>query len=122
MESQDMYRFATTALVAVALAMGAQQACAAPSDDGTVSVPVRYSDLDLQHAAGARSMLDRLNAAAQTACGPRPAIVELSRQSAYDACVKESVSRGVRTLNAPLVSAAFANESGASESITTAAR
>ena len=117
-----MYRFATTALVAVALAMGAQQACAAPADDGTVSVPVRYSDLDLQHAAGARSMLDRLTAAAQTACGPQPAIVELSRRSAYDNCVRQSVSRGVRTLNAPLVSAAFADESGASQSLTTAAR
>ena len=114
-----MHRFATTALFAVALAMGAQQACAAPADDGTVSVRVRYSDLDLQHAAGARSMLERMTAAAQTACGPQPAIVELSRLSAYDDCVKQSLSRGVRTLDAPLVSAAYA---GASRSITTAAR
>src|SRR5262245_8417695 len=97
--------FLTASLIA-ALVIPASAAFAA--DDGHVSVTVHYSDLDLQHSSGASAILSRVKSAARKACGPAISpITSLEQQAFYDACVKGSVERAIRRLDAPLVTAMY---------------
>lgn len=102
-----MHRLVSTALAAIVLSLGAQSASAAPADDGTVNVVVRYADLDLKSAYGAQTMLNRLTAASRAACGPQPSITELDRTKPYETCVHDTLSQAVETIHAPLVTAAY---------------
>ena len=102
-----MNRFAVAASVAFAAVLGAQPTFAATADDGTISVRVPYTDLNLQSPAGAHTMLGRLTAASHSACGSEPAIADLGRSTLYRDCVSSTLDRAVRSLGAPLVTAAY---------------
>jgi UrcA family protein len=102
-----MNRVAVAAAVAFAAVLGAQPTFAATADDGVVSVRVPYADLNLQSAAGARIMLARLTAASHSTCGAEPTITDLGRSQLYRGCVSGTLDRAVRSLGAPLVTAAF---------------
>lgn len=59
------------------------------------SVVVRYSDLNLDSAAGNHTLYVRLSAAASRACGGEPATRELERTAQYRSCVEETLNSAV---------------------------
>ncbi len=62
---------------------------------------VSFSDLNLEHAAGARTLLLRIRGAAQRVCGPDDGF---HADDSFKACVRESINRAVTELDNPLVS------------------
>jgi UrcA family protein len=68
-------------------------------------VKVRYADLDLTTAAGAKVMLGRIRMAAKEACGWAPPNNDLAAQPIFRQCVGGATSRAVATLDSPLVTA-----------------
>ena len=68
-----------------------------------VTVRVSIAALNLAPAAGARSALARVTAAARDICGPQPAITELARQRLYKACVASKVDKAVADIGSPLL-------------------
>jgi UrcA family protein len=70
-------------------------------------VAVSYSDLNLAHEDGARTLLTRLDHAATHVCGGRPSIADLHARSSYEACRKAAMDRAVATVHAPLVASLY---------------
>jgi UrcA family protein len=73
-------------------------------------VEVRHGDLDLATGSGARTMLERLSAAASDACGGRPrpgfsAPHGPSKQRAWRLCKVAAIDFATQTLDAELVRA-----------------
>jgi UrcA family protein len=79
----------------------------ANNDPDTVSVVVRFNELDLMREEGARTLLGRIHQAAKTVCGPEPARISLFMHQAYRRCMTQSVGAAVQQLNAPLVTALY---------------
>ena len=76
--------------------------------DGRRTAAIPYGDLDLADAAGAKTMLGRLERAGGQVCGPAPSTIrDLNGKLAYDACLRQAVAEAVRKLDAPAVTAAF---------------
>jgi len=73
------------------------------AEPGQAQVAVRYSDLNLTHEDGARTLLTRLDRAASHVCGGRPTIADLHAWASYEACRKAAMDRAVSTIRAPLV-------------------
>lgn len=96
-------------LIAVALAFSSFPvvADARPSDDRlvTASIDVFFGDLNLNHTAGAASMLNRIKQAAVRVCGGTPDALDLRGQQHFRSCVTSATNDAVRQLNAPLVTA-----------------
>jgi len=59
------------------------------------SVVVKYSDLDLDSAAGTKALFARLSAAAERACGNAPHARDLQRQAQFRACYDRALNRAV---------------------------
>src|SRR5262245_36795584 len=97
-------------MIASVLAAAALAGVAAPSAlaerSHTVSVAVFYADLNLDSAAGAKTMLGRLKYAARQACGDAYNRSWSVRRHAQ-ACMDEAMADSVARLNAPKVSALF---------------
>ena len=55
----------------------------------------KYSDLDLNSAAGNKVLYARLSAAAERACGNAPSARDLKRQAQYRACYDSALNRAV---------------------------
>jgi UrcA family protein len=105
------------ALAAVTVAALAQPAVAQPgaaaskspqpwgmSSMGAVqSETVTYSDLDLRHAAGARAMQRRIQAAAERVCGPAPNVREHS--APFDNCVRDALQQAIEGSSQPSLAA-----------------
>jgi len=107
-----MYRLIAVSLFAVApflCAAGAQPPAAIRGD-----AVVRYSDLDLTTANGARVMLARIERAAAEACGRSPRLrAPHSAQirflmADYRECREQAVAQAVTSLKAPAVSRLYA--------------
>ncbi len=96
---------ATSCLAAGAASADQLTTVRAPNDPDTVSVVVRFNELDLMREGGARTLLGRIHQAAKTVCGPEPARISLYMHQAYRGCVTRSVGAAVQQLNAPLVTA-----------------
>lgn len=71
----------------------------------TTRIEVPYSDLNLNHPAGAAAMLGRIKAAAVRACGGAPDALDMAGRKAFRDCVTVATNDAVRQLNAPLVTA-----------------
>ena len=97
-------RLMSLALAAATLAAAAP--VAAQSLDDTVSISVRYGDLDLGRPAGAEIMLRRIDDAAVQVCGGKPDQRLLDQRAAFEKCRVSTIDRSVAALNAPMVSAA----------------
>jgi UrcA family protein len=75
---------------------------------------VRYGDLDLGREADARTMLKRLDVAANEACGGRPALrgsrpgLDTFLRADFQDCHAEALAKAVSALKAPAVSRLFA--------------
>lgn len=72
-----------------------------------VSTSVQYRDLDLSTPAGAATMLHRIKAAAHRVCDPEPALLSLTEKADWNSCMTFSVNNAVRSLDAPMVTAAY---------------
>lgn len=114
-----------TSILAVILAAGsltlAPMAMAEPVSAQPTATAVSYSDLDLSTEAGARTVLQRINAAARTACGSEPVHSPLFPRAVtqFQTCVSQAVETAVDGIDAPVV-LAF-HKAGASEPPTTIA-
>jgi UrcA family protein len=102
-----MTRFLTTPVLCLAAA--ATLTCAAPvlaqTSDTAPSVAVKYRDLNIGSPAGARILLERIEAAASTACGGAPDIRQLDRWASFEACRKSAVARAVVAVDSPMLTA-----------------
>ena len=111
-----MTRFLTTPILCLAAA--ATLTCAAPvlaqTSDAAPSVSVKYRDLDIGSPAGARVLLERIEAAAGTACGGAPDIRQLDRWASFEACRKSAVARAVDSVDSPMLTAVAHRASRAS--------
>lgn len=58
-------------------------------------VVVRYSDLDLNSAAGNKVLYARLSGAAERACGHEPSARDLKRKAQYRACFDDALNGAV---------------------------
>lgn len=80
----------------------------------TTSVKVSYADLDLSHAAGARTLYARIKSAAREACGPEPAVLDLRDAASYNACYEQAVAKAVNRVGSDQLNALHAARSGKS--------
>jgi UrcA family protein len=99
--------FRSLALVAV-LSLGSAQALAY---DGSKSIKVRYSDLDLTTQAGADTLYHRIRGAARQVCGYEAS--SFWGQRSFRNCVNGAVGNAVATVNSPLLTALHAGTSPA---------
>ena len=117
-----MKRYLMAALAAgVSLGLGTPTQAQSPSEKPLTTV-VRFSDLDLTRAEGARVLLGRLQHAARAVCSPAADAKDLKRISLYESCLKESMDRAVADVHAPLVSALYGNATAVAESGSAEAR
>jgi len=102
-----MTRFLTAP--ALRLAAAAMLSWATPvlaqTSDTVPSVVVKYGDLNLGSPAGAKLLLKRIEAAANAACGGQPDIRELDKLANFKACRSSAVTRAVRAVNSPMLTA-----------------
>ena len=102
-----MTRFLT--IPVLCLAAAATLSCAAPvlaqTSDTVPSVSVKYSDLNIGSRPGARVLLKRIAAAANTVCGGAPDIRQLSQLASFEACRRFAVARAVAAVDSPMLTA-----------------
>jgi UrcA family protein len=86
---------------------GVGTAIAQTAPDYKASESVSYADLDLSTTDGARTLLRRIDLAAQRVCGPEPSHSPLQPHltAFYGSCVRDSVDVTVARINSPLLSA-----------------
>ena len=92
---------AITALLAVTTQAHSQ----ATDANAPMKISVRYGDLDIGHAAGAKVLFQRINSAAARVCGGEPDLRELQQRAAYDQCRKTAVGEAVAKIDSPIVTA-----------------
>lgn len=98
-----------TALFA-ALALASDADASEPAYSGH-QVRVSYGDLNLSNPAGAKAMLNRLDRAAERACGNVPDSRNLAAMRAFRLCAKTALADAVNELGAPQVTALHAGQS-----------
>jgi UrcA family protein len=67
------------------------------------SLSVRYDDLDFSHAPDAQVMLDRIEAAAEKACGGTPDFREYRQLAVFDHCRRGAIKQTVDQLDKPML-------------------
>jgi UrcA family protein len=82
--------------LACAASIGAAATVKASPLSESVSIKVKYSDLDLGTTAGAKTLLRRIRGAAEEICG----VDGINRP-----CVEDTVNGAVARLNSPVVTA-----------------
>ena len=110
-----MTRYLTAPVLCLAAAV--TLSCAAPvlaqTSDTVPSVSVKYGDLNIGSPAGARVLLERIEAAADTACGGAPDIRQLKQLGSFEACRRSAVTRAVVAVDSPMLMATAHNDSPA---------
>ena len=91
-------------LAAAATLSGAVPALAQTAD-AVPSVTVKYGDLNVGSRAGAQVLLQRIEAAASTACGGAPDTRQLDRWALFEACRRSAVARAVAAVDSPMLTA-----------------
>jgi UrcA family protein len=99
MKTTLVKRHALGGLAALAVALTANLACAAPGDFGPRTALVHYSDLDLSQPKDARRLYGRIKAAAREVCDNAP-YKDLSSLRQYEMCVAHAVANAVQFVNA----------------------
>ncbi|MGH6985228.1 MAG: UrcA family protein [Caulobacteraceae bacterium] len=95
-------------LFAAVLAASAGLVLAAPASaqsSETVRVRVPTSDLNLASVDGARTLLARIDQAADEACGGAPDIRLLGQDRAFQSCRRAAVAGGVAQAHSEMVTA-----------------
>jgi len=98
--------------VAVLLAASLSAASAGPVSDiylknGTKNVRVSYVDLDVSSPQGGAALLQRIQAASHTVCGPIGYKTDLAAQERFETCLGETMRLAVARLNLPSLTIAF---------------
>ncbi|HXA41165.1 MAG TPA: UrcA family protein [Phenylobacterium sp.] len=75
---------------------------------------VPYSDLDLASPAGARRLLQRIEAAADAVCGGAARAVSAHDRDAYETCREGAISGAVARANSPALAALTSRRATAS--------
>jgi UrcA family protein len=91
-------------LIALTVALASVAHGASADTTETVSVKVRYGDLNLASQAGATEMLQRIHHAAKQACVPSSGD-PLDRMYWYEPCVRKATNQAVAKLDSPIVTA-----------------
>ena len=99
MKSTLVKRHALIGLAALATVLTANLALATPEGDGTRTLVVRYSDLDLSQARDERRLYSRIKIAARSVCDNSPNS-DLARLAQYEKCIAHAVTNAVDTVNA----------------------
>ena len=99
--------FRSLALVAVLSLLGSAQALAG---DGSRSIKVGYSDLDLTTQAGADTLYHRIRGAARQVCGYDSSFWD---QRSFRNCFNSAVGNAVAKVNNPLLTTLYAGKSPA---------
>lgn len=104
-----MSRTILLSLIAAASASAIALSAPAAADAQTQarSGTVKYADLDLSSAAGARSMIQRIQSKARGLCSPEPATNHWAEYKDYRRCLTDAESGAVHRLNAPVVTAFY---------------
>ncbi len=97
-------------LAIASLALAALAATSAQAQDAR-SVRVSVAGLDAHSEIGARVILQRIQSAAATVCGPAPILIDRSRL--YEPCVRDITERTVAGLNNPVLTAMTSNQAPA---------
>src|SRR5688500_14189417 len=84
-------------LAAAALSVSGLATAAAPD---TLSVTVRFGDLNLNSKAGIASLHKRIRNAAESVCGPLESRI-LGFNDEFETCVEDAVARGVAAVGNP---------------------
>ena len=92
--------------IAAATALGFAAPVHAQTVDAPVSVLVRFADLDIHHAPGAKILSGRLEVAATRACGGQPDIRELSQRAVFEKCRASTIDRALKALGPDFVTVA----------------
>jgi UrcA family protein len=95
-------------LIALALALGATTAGAAPAAPKAaeqISIRVQVADLDLESPTGAALALQRIHKAALAICGDASGVRDLRRQALSDTCVRKAVTATVASASSPALAA-----------------
>jgi UrcA family protein len=96
------------ATLAIASAASAQVLHVSDTDT-TREVTVKYGDLDLAHAQGAKVLIERVQEASKIACGETPSLANLQQSQSYKACVVHTADQAIASLDSPVVTAMYQN-------------
>jgi UrcA family protein len=90
-----------------ALSAGATTALAGAAVRHTLdpAVTVRFADLNLNNAEGARTLYGRIRNAAQTVCGPRYSLWDGRSARAWQECYRKTIDEAVTQVNRPKLTA-----------------
>ena len=67
------------------------------------SITVRFADLNVHSAEGARALYGRIRSAAQTVCGPRFSLWDGGHVTAWKQCYRLTIDDAVARINQPLL-------------------
>ena len=90
----------------IVLASFTSLALGAATSDNPPQRVVSYADLNLNHKAGAQTLLFRIKSAARAVCEPQLRRV-LSRSTTYQQCLKQAVGRAVADVDAPVLAQVY---------------
>jgi UrcA family protein len=95
--------YATICVLFGSAAVAAPWTSAHASDEPVASKTVKYADLNLQTVEGAKTLYNRIRAAAHQVCSPtdRDAILREGMPS----CINKAIDEAVKTVNAPNLTA-----------------
>lgn len=91
------------AFAAVFLTAGVHPAHDAVMLAAPASIAVRSDDLDFSHAPDAQVMLDRIEAAAEKACGGTPDYRQHSQLEVFDLCRRATIKQAVGRVDKPML-------------------
>ena len=73
------------------------------------SITVRFSDLNVHSAEGARILYGRIRSAAQTVCGPQFSLWDGGRMREWRQCYRLTIDDAVTRINLPLLTSLHRN-------------
>jgi UrcA family protein len=85
-------------LTAVAVVLFAAASAQAQNYESARQISVRYDDVNVKEAAGARALLARIERASAAVCGPAPSIRRLDAWAGYRECMQSATDRAIASL------------------------
>jgi UrcA family protein len=110
LKGTEMSKYLNASILGLSLAAAAALAVAAPASAEPLQIvktviTVPYGDLNLDHADGARALLNRIRSAAVRACGGESDVRDLDDRHDFDACRKVAIGEAVARVDAPILTA-----------------